>query len=235
MRRWTLRILVGLCGLIVVTAFRGVPRTNGLPLEDLAATPPPGHLVDIGGYRLQLASYDCLASRSARESNRWLRQCASSRGQRVSAQLDTRRRLTRLLISGEHVGSQELAPQAHDPCARRHRWTRSRRELATVATKSSLAVERGGLMIATVPVTSCRLTKVVVDAIRIVVETARGHDVRFAPRLLRTFTATHPGNEIALRLRVVVLACPVQSLSRESPVRSLRSKATTGNCTTPAW
>jgi hypothetical protein len=46
------------------------------------------------------ASSDCLAFRSARESNRWLRQCASSRGQRVSAQLDTRRRLTRLFIFG---------------------------------------------------------------------------------------------------------------------------------------
>ncbi len=32
MRRWTLRILVGLCGLIVVTALTGA-RTNGLPLE----------------------------------------------------------------------------------------------------------------------------------------------------------------------------------------------------------
>ena len=31
------------------------PRINGLPLEGrLAATPPPGHLVDIGGYRLHL-------------------------------------------------------------------------------------------------------------------------------------------------------------------------------------
>jgi pimeloyl-ACP methyl ester carboxylesterase len=54
MRRWTLRILVGLCGLIVVTALTGATYQWLATRNDLAATPPPGHLVDIGGYRLHL-------------------------------------------------------------------------------------------------------------------------------------------------------------------------------------
>ena len=54
MRRWTLRILVGLCGLIVVTALMGATYQWLATRKDLAATPPPGHLVDIGGYRLHL-------------------------------------------------------------------------------------------------------------------------------------------------------------------------------------
>ena len=230
MRRWTLRILVGLCGLIVVTALTGATYQWLATRKDLAATPPPGHLVDIGGYRLHLwctgdgapavildtglggssadwgfvqpdvarftrvcsydragmgysdpgpsprtarriaselansspaaelpdrwcssglpsrvsmsecsrpitlsapqvscswmpptktrhmkcrgwrdlfpccrrsASSDCSACRLARESNRWLHQCGNSRGRRVSAQPDTRRRLTRSFIFGK--------------------------------------------------------------------------------------------------------------------------------------
>ena len=54
MRRWTLRILVGLCGLIVVTAITGATYQWLATRKELAATPPPGHLVDIGGYRLHL-------------------------------------------------------------------------------------------------------------------------------------------------------------------------------------
>ena len=54
MRRWTLRILVGLCGLIAVTAITGATYQWLATREELAATPPPGHLVDIGGYRLHL-------------------------------------------------------------------------------------------------------------------------------------------------------------------------------------
>jgi len=54
MRRWTLRILVGLCGLIVVIALTGATYQWLATRKDLAATPPPGHLVDIGGYRLHL-------------------------------------------------------------------------------------------------------------------------------------------------------------------------------------
>jgi len=54
MWRWTLRILVGLCGLIVVTALSGATYQWLATRKDLAATPPPGQLVDIGGYRLHL-------------------------------------------------------------------------------------------------------------------------------------------------------------------------------------
>jgi pimeloyl-ACP methyl ester carboxylesterase len=54
MRRWTIRILVGLCGLIGVTALTGAAYQWLATRRDLAATPPPGHLVDIGGHRLHL-------------------------------------------------------------------------------------------------------------------------------------------------------------------------------------
>ena len=54
MRRWTLRILAGLCGLIVVTAITGATYQWLATRQELAATPPPGHLVDIGGHRLHL-------------------------------------------------------------------------------------------------------------------------------------------------------------------------------------
>jgi pimeloyl-ACP methyl ester carboxylesterase len=52
--RWTIRILVGLCSLIVVAAVTGATYQWLATRTDLAATPPPGRLVDIGGYRLHL-------------------------------------------------------------------------------------------------------------------------------------------------------------------------------------
>jgi pimeloyl-ACP methyl ester carboxylesterase len=54
MWRWTKRILVGLCGVIAVTALTGATYQSLATREDLATTPPPGHLVDIGGHRLHL-------------------------------------------------------------------------------------------------------------------------------------------------------------------------------------
>jgi pimeloyl-ACP methyl ester carboxylesterase len=54
MRRWTSRLLVGLCGLIVLAAFAGTTYQWLATRKDLAATAPPGRLVDIGGYRLHL-------------------------------------------------------------------------------------------------------------------------------------------------------------------------------------
>src|SRR6476660_3342164 len=54
MRRWPLRIFVGLCGLIVVAVLTGASYQWLATRKDLAATPPPGLLVDIGGYRLHL-------------------------------------------------------------------------------------------------------------------------------------------------------------------------------------
>ena len=85
--------------------------------------------------------------------------------------------------SGQRVGSQELPPEAHHSCPRHHRWPRSRGELATVATRSSLAFrprmsdrrEQSGHVVAV------DQPEVVVDAIRTVVETARGHDVPLCP------------------------------------------------------
>ncbi len=54
MRRWTIRIILGLSGLIVATALIGAAYQWLATRQALAATPPPGHLVDIGGYRLHL-------------------------------------------------------------------------------------------------------------------------------------------------------------------------------------
>ena len=54
MRRWTIRILVALCGLIVVVASAGATYQWRATRKDLAAAPPPGRLIDIGGYRLHL-------------------------------------------------------------------------------------------------------------------------------------------------------------------------------------
>ena len=54
MRRWTTRVLVGLCSLIVIAALTGAAYQSVATRRDLALTPPPGQLVDIGGYRLHL-------------------------------------------------------------------------------------------------------------------------------------------------------------------------------------
>ena len=54
MRRWTLRTLIALCGLLGVTALTGATYQWLATRKELAATPPPGHLVDIGGHRLHL-------------------------------------------------------------------------------------------------------------------------------------------------------------------------------------
>jgi len=54
MRRWTIRLVVVLCSLIVVAALTGTAYQWLATRKDLARTPPPGHLVDIGGYRLHL-------------------------------------------------------------------------------------------------------------------------------------------------------------------------------------
>jgi pimeloyl-ACP methyl ester carboxylesterase len=54
MRRWTIRVVVGLCSLIVATALAGATYQWFATRKDLAVTPPPGYLVDIGGHRLHL-------------------------------------------------------------------------------------------------------------------------------------------------------------------------------------
>ena len=270
MWRWTVRIFVVLGALLIVAALSGATYQWLATRRDLAATPPPGHLVDIGGYRLHLwctgdgapavildtglggssagwgfvqpdvarftrvCSYDRAGmgysdpGPSPRTARRIANELAELLGRsgiagpvvlvgasiagfdvRVfasdypdraaglvlvdasheddahevtadgaicSAAIDTRRvsaawrvvrpssriagsinaavragdEIPRSRIPGgscrdyshsrERVGSQELAPQAHHPCPRHHWWPRSRREVATVATRSSLAV-----------------------------------------------------------------------------------------------
>src|SRR5437773_7780752 len=54
MWRWTKRVLPGLCGLIVVAASTGAAYQSIATRNDLAANPPPGRLVDVGGHKLHL-------------------------------------------------------------------------------------------------------------------------------------------------------------------------------------
>ena len=54
MRRWTMRIFVVLGAFLIVAALSGATYQWLATRKELAATPPPGHLVDIGGYRLHL-------------------------------------------------------------------------------------------------------------------------------------------------------------------------------------
>ena len=54
MWRWTKRILIGLCGLLVVAALAGATYQWIATRNDLAANPPPGRLVDVGGHRLHI-------------------------------------------------------------------------------------------------------------------------------------------------------------------------------------
>ena len=52
--RWTMRIFVVLGACLIVAALSGATYQWLATRKELAATPPPGHLVDIGGYRLHL-------------------------------------------------------------------------------------------------------------------------------------------------------------------------------------
>ena len=54
MWRWTKRIFVVLGVLLLIAALSGATYQWLATRKDLAATPPPGRLVDIGGYRLHL-------------------------------------------------------------------------------------------------------------------------------------------------------------------------------------
>ena len=124
------------------------------------------------------ASSDCLASRSANPLNRWHQLPIRARDDvpRIGIPGGRRRNHSH---SEDRVGSQELAPQAHHSGPGRCRRTRSRRQLATVATRSSVALrtrmsdhaQQSGHVVA------IDQPEIIVDAIRTVVETARGHDV----------------------------------------------------------
>ena len=54
MWRWTLRILVALAGFFILAAVCGATWQWLATRKDLASTPPPGRLVDVGGHRLHL-------------------------------------------------------------------------------------------------------------------------------------------------------------------------------------
>ena len=54
MWRWTMRIVVVLGAFLIVAALSGATYQWLATRGELAATPPPGHLVDIGGHRLHL-------------------------------------------------------------------------------------------------------------------------------------------------------------------------------------
>ena len=54
MWRWTMRLFVVLGACLIVAALSGATYQRLATRTELAATPPPGHLVDIGGYKLHL-------------------------------------------------------------------------------------------------------------------------------------------------------------------------------------
>lgn len=54
MWRWTKRILIGFGGLVVVAALIGATYQWVATRRDLAAHPPPGRLVDVGGHKLHI-------------------------------------------------------------------------------------------------------------------------------------------------------------------------------------
>jgi pimeloyl-ACP methyl ester carboxylesterase len=54
MWRWAKRTFIGLCGLIVVAALTGTAYQWIATRNDLAANPPPGRLVDVGGHKLHI-------------------------------------------------------------------------------------------------------------------------------------------------------------------------------------
>lgn len=55
MRRWTVRIVVALSGALILAAVSGAMWQSLATRKDLASTPPPGQLVDVGGHRLHLS------------------------------------------------------------------------------------------------------------------------------------------------------------------------------------
>jgi len=54
MWRWTMRLFVVLGACLIVAALSGATYQRLATRKELAATPPPGQLVDIGGYKLHL-------------------------------------------------------------------------------------------------------------------------------------------------------------------------------------
>jgi hypothetical protein len=50
----TKRVLIGLCSPLIVAVIAGATYQWAATRRDLAATPPPGRLVDVGGHRLHI-------------------------------------------------------------------------------------------------------------------------------------------------------------------------------------
>ena len=133
MRRWTIRILVGLCGLIVVTALTGATYQWLATRKDLAATPPPGQLVDIGGHRLHLwcTGTARLPSSSTRASAARVLTGASSNlmllDSRVSAPTTGQVWVTAIPARrrGPHAASRASWPNSSPAAASADRWCSS--------------------------------------------------------------------------------------------------------------
>ena len=171
----------------VSTSVCSRPITLSSPRVSSSWMPPtkPTHMKcrgwrDLCRYCRRLVSFDFSACRSVRESNRCPRQCGATRRQRVSARRDTRRQLTKSFTFGrpcrksEARGRKLTIPVVVVTGARGadENWRQLQQDLASLS-------ERGCLMIARQSghVVSVDQPEVVVDAIRRVVETARGHDV----------------------------------------------------------
>src|SRR5688500_2179426 len=54
MWRWTARILIGLAGVFIVAVSAGAAYQWTATRRDLARTPAPGRLLDVGGHRLHI-------------------------------------------------------------------------------------------------------------------------------------------------------------------------------------
>ena len=54
MLRWVKRVLIVVCGLLIVAVLTGATYQWTATRNELRATPPPGRLVDVGGHRLHL-------------------------------------------------------------------------------------------------------------------------------------------------------------------------------------
>ena len=54
MLRWVKRVLIVVCGLLIVAVLTGATYQWMATRNELCATPPPGRLVDVGGHRLHI-------------------------------------------------------------------------------------------------------------------------------------------------------------------------------------
>jgi hypothetical protein len=236
MRRWTMRISLGLGAFLIVAAVFGATYQWVATRKELAATPPPAHLVDIGGYKLHLwctgdgAPAVILDTGLGGSSADWgfvqpdvarfTRVCSYDRAEmgysdpgpsprtarRIASELAEL--LVRsgiggpvVLVGASIVHVRESAEEVRS--SRRkltlpilvvtgargadENWRLLQQDLASLSERGCLIVApRSGHLVQT------DQPEIVVDAIRTVVETARGHDV---PPLR---CASEPLNAIAL-------------------------------------